>query len=268
MMDEWMTTLRLRLTLEEFHRLPRHPAYKYEYLSGEAYLTPYPKHYHAVLPLPPPSAPEAPEAPADLVIRGVEETDLSNLEQVFRAAFARTQPLAGLAPEARAEAARKALQRTVSGGDGPWVRQASFVAVKAPEGGLIGSALVTLLPEGDPCDWDSYYWQGPPPADCVERHLGRPHLTWIFVAGLRAGQGTGTALLGAVTRALVGLGYRELFSTFLLGNESSTLWHWRNGFRLLPYPGSLRHISQRFRERRSAADGAPSSEGSHSVAGD
>src|SRR5438477_9961263 len=119
MIDEWMTALRLRLTLEEFRRLPRHPAYKYEYLSGEAYLTPYPKHYHAVLPLPLPPVPEAPEAPADLVIRGVEEADLPNLEQVFRAAFARTQPLAGLTPEARAEAARQALQRTVSGGGGP-----------------------------------------------------------------------------------------------------------------------------------------------------
>jgi hypothetical protein len=124
------------------------------------------------------------------------------------------------------------------------------VATAEPTGEPTGAALVTLLPDGDPCDWDSYSWQTPPPADAVERRLGRPHLTWIFVASRRAAQGTGTALLAAVTRALVGLGYRELFSTFLLGNESSTLWHWRNGFRLLPYPGSLRHISQRFRQRQ------------------
>src|SRR5262249_6679478 len=142
-----------------------------------------------------------------------------------------------------------------------WVRQASFVAAEASGGGLLGAALVTLLPDGDPCDWDSYYWQGPPPEDCVARRLGRPHLTWIFVAPRRAGQGTGTALLAAVTQALTGLGYRELVSTFLLGNEASTLWHWRNGFRLLPYPGSLRHISQRFRERQQgrSGDGAASS---------
>jgi hypothetical protein len=31
-----------------------------------------------------------------------------------------------------------------------------------------------------------------------------------------------------------------LASTFLLGNESSMLWHWRNGFQLLQYPGSRR----------------------------
>ena len=36
----------------------------------------------------------------------------------------------------------------------------------------------------------------------------------------------------------------ELASTFLLGNESSTLWHWRAGFRCLPYPGSMRVVRE------------------------
>ena len=40
------------------------------------------------------------------------------------------------------------------------------------------------------------------------------------------------------------LGYNELVSSFILGNESSMLWHWRNGFDLLPYSGSRR----KFRE--------------------
>jgi hypothetical protein len=51
------------------------------------------------------------------------------------------------------------------------------------------------------------------------------------------------ALLDAVVRALASLGYSELASTFLLGNESSTLWHWRTGFRLLSHPGSMRAIA-------------------------
>ena len=42
-------------------------------------------------------------------------------------------------------------------------------------------------------------------------------------------------------------GYKELASTFLLGNESSTLWHWRMGFRLLAYPGSMRLIREQAR---------------------
>ena len=62
----------------------------------------------------------------------------------------------------------------------------------------------------------------------------------MFVSPLDAGRGVGTALLNAAARELLALGYTELASTFLLGNESSMLWHWRNGFRLLQYPGSRR----------------------------
>jgi GNAT superfamily N-acetyltransferase len=106
------------------------------------------------------------------------------------------------------------------------------------------------VPDGDPTDFDSYSWRQPPPADCVERQLGRAHLTWIFVSPLRAGHGIGTALLAASSRELLARGYRQLFSTFLSGNESSMLWHWRSGFQLLAYPGSYRLMQQRFREYR------------------
>ena len=41
-------------------------------------------------------------------------------------------------------------------------------------------------------------------------------------------------------RELLAMGYKELASTFLIGNDSSMLWHWRSGFRLLAYPGSWR----------------------------
>jgi hypothetical protein len=36
------------------------------------------------------------------------------------------------------------------------------------------------------------------------------------------------------------MGFTHLASTFLLGNDSSMLWHWRNGFQLAGYPGSRR----------------------------
>jgi L-amino acid N-acyltransferase YncA len=65
-------------------------------------------------------------------------------------------------------------------------------------------------------------------------------LTWIFVSPWMAGQGIGTALLAAAVKALRELGYEHLLSTFMLGNESSMLWHWRNGFQLLAFPGSMR----------------------------
>jgi L-amino acid N-acyltransferase YncA len=75
-------------------------------------------------------------------------------------------------------------------------------------------------------------------------------LTWIFVGPWHAGHGVGTALLAHAIQGLLGLGYTELLSTFLLGNTSSMLWHWRNGFRLLPYPGSPRVIRESIRSSR------------------
>ncbi len=250
MMDEWLMPLRLRLTPEEFRQLPRSPAYKYDYVDGEAHLAPWPRHYHAILALPAAPQPDAPQPPHPLLIRPVDEHDLPELERAFAAAFAHALPFGGLSDAQRAEAARCSLGRTVRGEDGPWVRQASFVAVAKASGEVQGGLFVTLLPDGDPCEADSYSWIEPPPQDCVARGLGRPHLTWIFVTPLAAAQGTGTALLAAAARALVGLGYRGLLSTFVLGNESSMLWHWRSGFRLLPYPASLRRLGERFRQRQ------------------
>ena len=99
---------------------------------------------------------------------------------------------------------------------------------------------MTLLPDEDPSDWDSFAWREPPPADCLELKLGRPHMTWIFVHPYFTFTGAGTTLLHAAGRTLIQMGYRTLASTFLLGNDSSMLWHWRNGFRLASHPGSRR----------------------------
>jgi GNAT superfamily N-acetyltransferase len=149
------------------------------------------------------------------------------------------QPYSSLERDARLVAAQKSLEKTRTGGDGPWIRQGSFVAVDHDQR-AIGAIFLTLLPDGDAADWESFRWPEPPPADCIERRLGRPHLTWIFVRHWSAGHGTGTALLGAAVNAARAMGYRQLASTFLVGNESSMLWHWRNGFDLQPYPGSRR----------------------------
>jgi GNAT superfamily N-acetyltransferase len=240
MSDDWMPLIKLPLTAEQFLQLPRNPAYKYEYLGRKAYLTPRPRHYHAWLDLQPIEAPGL----ADL--RPLRADDLPGLERLFAAAFRTIQPFGSLCDADRLRAARQALARTRTGGDGPLVEQACFVAYE--EGEPVGALLVTLLPPGDPADWDSYHWTEPPPLDCVAQRLGRPHLTWIFVAPHLAGHGLGTSLLAAAVHAIMALGYRELLSTFVLGNESSMLWHWRNGFRLLPYPGSYRIMQQRWQE--------------------
>jgi hypothetical protein len=237
MCDEWMSAVQLPITLEQFHQLPRHPAYKYEYLDRQAYLTPRPKFYHALLDLaePRPSEP----TPDTITVRLIEDGDLPELERVFAAAFNNQQPFAGLEDARRHEAARDAIAKVGAGRDGPWIREASFVALEEHRQ-PVGAIFVTLLPDEDPAEWDSFHWREPPPSDWRERRLGRPHITWIFVSPWQVGQGVGSVLLTAAIPPLQALGYRYLASTFLLGNESSMLWHWRSGFRLQTYPGSRR----------------------------
>jgi GNAT superfamily N-acetyltransferase len=229
-----MPLIHLPLTLEEFRQLPRNAAYRYEYVEGQAHLSPRPRHYHALLDLRP-----VPLA-GEVDVRPLESDGVMELAPLFVAAFRHIQPYGSIAEEeTRLEAARQALERTQTGGDGPWIQQASFIA--RAKGQVVGAIFITLLPDTDPCDWSSYRWLEPPPPACIARRLGRPHLTWIFVSPWATGQGIGTALLAAAVQALRELGYQQLLSTFMLGNESSMLWHWRNGFQLLSYPGSPRH---------------------------
>jgi GNAT superfamily N-acetyltransferase len=233
MCDEWMARLELPLTATQFQLLPRNAAYRYELLDGRVWINPRPRYFHALLDL----EAERDGARAAVEPRPLRDDDWDDLAELFAAAFRSQQPFAGLDEATRLQAARQCLAQTRGGGDGPWIEAASFVA---PADEALGAILITLLPDADPTSWDGYHWPEPPPPDCLERRLGRPHLTWVFVAPGQSGQGVGTALLDAAAAALRGLGYREMASTFLVGNDSSMLWHWRNGFRLLPYPGSRR----------------------------
>ena len=51
MCDDWMPTIRLALPREQLRQLPRNAAYKYEVVNGQVFLTPRPRHYHALLDL-------------------------------------------------------------------------------------------------------------------------------------------------------------------------------------------------------------------------
>jgi GNAT superfamily N-acetyltransferase len=245
MCDQWMPTIELPLSIEQFRQLPRNPAYKYEYLGGKAYLSPRARHYHAVLDL------QRSPIPDDVEVQPAKPEELLELVPLFGGAFRSIQPYGSLDDETREEAARHALERTRNGGDGPLIEQASFIALEKDKrpGTKIGAILVTLLPDGDLTDTESYYWRDPPPADCIKNRLGRPHLTWIFVSPLEVGQGVGTALLTAATNALLDMGFTHLVTTFISGNHSSMLWHWRNGFRLLAYPGSRRAMKERWSKK-------------------
>jgi GNAT superfamily N-acetyltransferase len=252
MLDRWYRSLRLKLTIDEFHRLPRNPAFKYEYIGGEAWLTPRPKTFNGLLELKPADASLTHQIDGEeFRFRPLTVGDWDELPAVFAAAFQRVQPFISLDQHERLEASRECLEQTRTGGDGPLIDQASFVA-ESSDGQIAGAILITLIPRVPEGEWWDAKWEMLPTNDHARRLLGRPHLTWVFVAPQCAGEGLGTALLHQSISALAALGYADLASTFLVGNDSSTLWHWRNGFRLLPYPGSARVLRQRLTNPQTA----------------
>lgn len=252
MIDEFFEVIRLAIPFEQFLTLPRNSAYKYEFFGGRAVLTPRPKVYQAILELRPGPVAEVLDAWGPVRVRPLREDDWEALPSLFASAFHQVPPFVHLDDDRRVEAARRCLEKTRSGGDGPLVGAASFAAVVEEEDRPLGAALVTMERRFDQEE---------------VRALGRdgvlPHLTWIFVAPLRTRHGIGSALLGAVVNALVGLGHDTLASSFLLGNDASTLWHWISGFRLVSYAGSPRSIRAESRRRASADPQGPNREPPH-----
>ncbi len=246
MSDEWFSTIKIPMTFEHWQQLPRNPAYKYEYYDREAWFTPRPRYYRALLDLEPLPIEDTIDAQEKVQLRPLCAQDWDCLPEVFAAAFKRVQPYGSLDETLRLQAATRALTQTRTGGDGPLIENACFVASTRQGGYLRGAILITLIPLKELTEWDCGQWTERPPPDAIERHQGRPHLTWIFVGPAGAGHGVGTGLLALAIRELLALGYRELASTFLLGNDSSMLWHWRNGFRLIAYPGSWREMRKRW----------------------
>lgn len=211
MLGDWFRTMELPIAFSDFERLPRHPAYKYEFFDGRAVLTPRPRYQRAVLELPASLTPtSASSQPSGVTIRALAPGDWTSLPELLSAAFHGVPPLVTLGADRRLDVARECLERTRMGGDGSVVEGACFVA--ADQHGaecLVGAILVTLIREG-----------------C-------PHLTWILVRPRHVGQGLGTALLAAAVTALRERGHRDLASTFLVGNHRATLWLWRRGFHLV-----------------------------------
>jgi GNAT superfamily N-acetyltransferase len=240
MLEQWFRPLHLPMTLEQFHLLPRHSAYKYEYVEGQAWISPRPRMFNGLLEL----ASRTPREPAhvhnsQLTFRAMESGDWQRFPKLFASAFESVPPFCALNEKERLHASTQCLHQASSGGDGPVLENASFVAEIAP-GKLAGAIIVTLIPKREEGEWWDGLWDNPPATDDARRLLGRPHLTWVFVAPLLARHGIGSALLDRAVKALIGLGYNELASTFLIGNDSTVLWHWRNGFRLMAYPGMSR----------------------------
>lgn len=243
MMDKWLQPLQLAMSADEFQSFVPHPAFRSEYISGELRLSPRPRNYHCLLPIG-----EAVPRQQVLVRNGnlvqmhqMSPTDGNALIELFVAAFSRTVPICQLSAEGRRQCATECLTRTLEGRDGPLVRDACFVALDGDQQ-LCGAILITLLQRGDLGRFDDPRWLETAPENALTQRWGRPHLTWIFVRQEMSRWGIGGALLSCSLAALHGYGYEELASTFLLGNDSSTLWHWRMGFQVLPYTASARRM--------------------------
>lgn len=245
-MDNHYRVVELPITIDDFHRLPRNAAYKYEYFGGRAVLTPRPKPFGCVRDLGPVEVdPDPADAPTISLLTAADAREMASL---FSASLRQTQPFASLDDETARSAAAACLEQTLTGGDGPLVETACFRATA--DGHPVGGILVTLVPEAVLTDPFAGNWKEPPPPDAVERRLGVPHLTWVFVHPWETRRGIGSALLAASVRALGGMGFTQLASAFLLDNGPSALWHWRHGFRLLPHFSAIRQkVRARFAAR-------------------
>jgi hypothetical protein len=234
--DDLYRRIELPITIDHFHTLPRNSAYKYEYFGGRAVLTPRPKFQRGVLDL------RLLPKEGDWEVRPLPAGEVLSLAGAFYAAFVWQQPFASLDEDAGRAAAHECLRRTAEGDDGPLIPPACFQVFDGHFEGPVGAALVTLEPEAVADDPFAGSWKDGPPVDAVERRLGCPHLTWIFVNSWVTRRGAGTRLLAEVVEALIGLGYDRLASTFPQGNDPSVFWHWRNGFRLVPWSYYLRRV--------------------------
>jgi GNAT superfamily N-acetyltransferase len=194
--------------------------------------------------------PDEIDAQAAVRVRPLRDGDWDLLAAPFSHAFFRVFPFSVMDDDERCDAGGQCLRHTRDSGDGPVVLSACFVATDDER--PVAATLVTLWPDRDLSDWNAGDWPEPPPPDCLQKRLGIPHLTWIFVDPIVQGYGVGTALLSALVNRLLDMGYDRLSSTFLQGNDSSLLWHWRNGFELLENPGSRRRMQRQISELRTA----------------
>ena len=219
MLGDWFRTIELPMVFSDFERLPRNPAYKYEFFDGRAVLTPRPRYQRSVLDLSAHFTPRsASSGLSGVIVRPLAPDDWTSLPALLSAAFHAVPPLIALDRDLRLAVAREHVERTRTGGDGPLLELASFVSVDQHGAeGLVGAILITLIHGRDHGLEDRPH----------------PHLTWVLAHPWHSGQGLGTALLAHGVTALGTLGWRNLTSTFLVGNERATLWHWRCGFRLV-----------------------------------
>jgi GNAT superfamily N-acetyltransferase len=236
----WFGSVRAPMSVQSYERLPRHPAYKFEYWDGQLRITPRWQSHCMFLELRPFEA----STRADGGIASFRELlpgDWDVLSEVLAYAFADTPPLGLLSSRRRRWAARDWLSSARDGGEGPLVEPACVVAVDRNDSARVLGALIVTMMVGWTRSWYARRRAvvPPPPPDLADGR-SQPQISWVFVDPQVSGQGVATALLAKAAGALWNSGYRELASATDRGNITSMAWHWRNGFRLLPHAASAR----------------------------
>ena len=210
MRTEWMRMTEMMMGIEDWRRLPRNAAYKYEYVEGKAQITPEPVCFDVVLKFKRFRSDVARgQWRSDLRVRRMVDRDSEALPGLMARAFVGVSPFATLSGEELEAVAKESMADTLSGCDGELLRSSCVVAEK-DQGELIGAALVTLR-------------KGKSGAMV-------PMLTWVFVSRWERRRGVGKQLLGSVIDACTELGYRQIGSVVCSGNHASMIWHWREGF--------------------------------------
>ena len=239
MLNDWFQDVDFEISWTTFQKLPRHPAFRYEYLSERCRVSPRPRYYHARLSLESWEQKSSDSLSKEVLVETLGETNCDDLHDSFLQAFARTVPFSQLSEVERQRSVRQLLERTFSGLDGPLHRDSSHVLRDRASGTILGASLITLLPSEDLERFDHPDWRASVPSNAAETNWGFPHLTWIFVSSSWQRRGLSSCLLDATVSALKNRGDRTLLSTFLLGNDPSLLWHWKMGFQLLSHVSSI-----------------------------
>jgi len=203
-----MKSRKIKMTIEEFHRLPFRPAWKQEYYKGFLVETPRQAVAHATISI----QPRLVHSP--VLLRSILAEDEQVLLPCFRAAFEDAFEFCDYTRENFEKAAMESLHRTFGDPAHPCL-QVSRVALGPPESREankpIGAALVVQLPD---------HWV---------------LLDALFVTPEWQRRGIANALVAATLNELNEIGNcRGMVSRYFLGNLPSCAWHQRFGFKEEP----------------------------------
>lgn len=198
--------MKLPMSMDDFHRVPRHPDWKWEYWDGAAQLSYRPRTIELTL-----DTAAAVRVTRQHDVRLVDTTRDQERLRTFLADVWRTE-----------DPCRTFDEQTTD----EWLRyglDTSFTRLDEPAGILVeaGAELVGAV-----------VTERPYPRDEIQVLC----LGWLTVRSGYRCDGVATAMLAAVVEVLRTAGVQQLRSGVSVGNRPSLYWHWRNGFQAVSDP--------------------------------